>query len=403
MPKSWRWPLFLSGLILLSQGFPLPSPVRDASTGNWVSGFTLHLPRLYILFAPFCGIADRLTLLSYHQAIVFLVYLVAGSFIFLRVRQAGALLGTFIVYLAWVILIPHPQARLAAKDSDTLLIDFHSHTSFSHDGRKYFIPFTPERNMRWHADQGYGAAFITDHNLIDASKIAKEISRKNWQRTGYRSLEGEEASLYKTHLVILGVHEKIDNRPYDSDPAKVKVFISDMHKKHIPVIASIPEYWWYHWDGSPLGTYADFITWGIDGFEIINSAPKALDFPPSYRHRIVELCWERNLPITGVSDNHGWGYATATWNAMKIPGWRDLDPDQLEAVVIQHIKLRGFSAVQGLQRARFNPRRFRGFLASPVLNAGIYWRSLTGPEVVSWLAWIWMGWFLCRKRRNVGT
>src|SRR5258708_8623595 len=127
MPKSWGWRLFLSGLLLLSQGFPLPSPVRDASTGNWVSGFTLHLPRLYILFAPFCGIADRLTLLSYHQAIVFLVYLVAGSFIFLRVRQAGALLGTFIVSLPSLILIPHPQPPLPPNDSHPPLIDFHSH------------------------------------------------------------------------------------------------------------------------------------------------------------------------------------------------------------------------------------------------------------------------------------
>ena len=25
--------------------------------------------------------------------------------------------------------------------------------------------------------------------------------------------------------------------------------------------------------------------------------------------------------MTGISDNHGWGYATAVWNAVRLPGW----------------------------------------------------------------------------------
>jgi len=111
-------------------------------------------------------------------------------------------------------------------------------------------------------------------------------------------LRREEISLWKTHLVVLGNHERIDNRPYDSDPAKVLLFIQEMNKQGLPVIASLPEYWWYHWPSPPqtislalppgvsdpdqptggTSTY-QFIRSGITGFEIINSAPKALDFP----------------------------------------------------------------------------------------------------------------------------
>ena len=41
--------------------------------------------------------------------------------------------------------------------------------------------------------------------------------------------------------------------------------------------------------------------WGIAGFEIINSAPKALDFPEAKRREIIALCRLHNLPMTGIS------------------------------------------------------------------------------------------------------
>jgi hypothetical protein len=401
MPKSWRLPMFLSGLVLMSQAFPLPSPVRDAATGAWASGFTLHLPKLYILFAPFCGVAVRLSLLSYHQTFVFLFYLVTGLLFGLGWRRGGLGLLFFLLFLVWVILIPHPMARLVAQDPDVLLIDFHSHTNVSHDGRP---SFTFESNMRWHANQGYGASFITDHNRVEASQNAKALSRANWRETGYRSLEGEEASLYKTHLILLGVHEGVDNRPYDSDPKKIPLCIHDMQRKSIVVIAALPEHWFYHGENSPVGTLNDFIRWGIDGFEIVNSVPKALDFPPASRRNIVELCRQHNLPMTGVTDNHGWGYATAAWNAMRLPGWQSMDPDKLEAEVLSTLKTRGFNAVQVLERARYNPENVAGLLLSPFVDALLYWRSLQSLEAVSWVVWIWITTFLysfaCRKKNH---
>lgn len=383
----WRWPLALSVFVLLSQAVTLPAPVRNAATEQWASGFFLTLPPLYVLFAPFCGLADRLVMLSYHQLVVLLGYVIVGSLFFFRKRAYIPFLF-FILFLAWTALAKRPAARLVAKDSEVLLIDFHSHSVVSHDGRK---GFDAEANRQWHIRQGYNAAFITDHNKIDSSKKAKELSRADWQQTGYRSLEGEEISLWKTHLVTLGVPERIDNQPYDSDPAKVKLFIQDMRKRKVPVIASLPEYWKYHWPAQ------NFANWGIYGYEIVNSAPKALDFPLAYRRQIVALCRQRNLFMTGISDTHGYGGATAVWNAMRLPGWQTLDPDQLEKKVLTRLRAGGADAVEVLERARYNPENIAELALTPLANLLIYWRQLSLFEALSWMVWIWIFAGLRRK------
>jgi len=45
--------------------------------------------------------------------------------------------------------------------------------------------------------------------------------------------------------------------------------------------------------------------------------------------------------MTGISDSHGYGFATAVWNAMRIPGWQHMDPDQLETAVLRTLKTKG--------------------------------------------------------------
>ena len=245
------------------------------------------------------------------------------------------------------------MGRLISADPNVLLIDFHSHTQFSHDGRP---SFSPEANMRWHERQGYNASFITDHNLVDAAEIAKKDSEGNWQHTGYRSLEGEEVSLKKTHLVILGNRQKVDNVPFDLDAQKIHNFVIAMHALHLPVIASLPEYWLYHWTESGFGSYQDFVLWGMDGFEIVNSAPKAQDFPLALRAQIVDLCRSHNLFMTGISDNHGYGYATAVWNAMIMPGCSSqLDPDGAgeSGPPAAQLRTQRFKAVQVVERLRY--------------------------------------------------
>jgi hypothetical protein len=342
-----------------------------------------------------------LTVFSAHQDYVLVAYVLFGC-LFAGWRRGTLYFLVFAAFVAWGALVPRPMGRLVAEDPGILLIDFHSHSQFSHDGRR---SFTPQANMRWHRLQGYDASFITDHNRVEAAQIAKGLSQIDWQKTGYRSLEGEEVSLRKTHLVILGSHLKVDNRSYDGDFAKIPGFVADMHKNGYPVIASLPEYWFYHWPPSPppsplaegrgskgegSGDIYDFIRWGMDGFELINSAPKALDFPVPYRIQIVDLCRTQNLFMTGISDNHGYGYATSAWNAMQVPNWQKMGPDELQKAVLNTLAEKRFSAVQVLERVRFIPESAWGLLLSPLGALWIYWRSLQPLQSVAWVFWIWL-------------
>ncbi len=384
MTSRVRLALLWTGLILLSQAFPLPSSVQNAATDAWEMGYRFDFPLAYILSAPFSMVADACTLLGAQGSFALLGWLVVFSLLVLGIKRGIIFILLFTGFAAWGALAPRPMARLVAENPDVLLIDFHSHSQRSHDGRP---SFTPEANRSWHRAQGYGASFITDHNRIEASQASKEASRQDWQKTGYSSLEGEEVSLEKTHLAVLGVHERIDNKPYDSDPAKIPVFIKDMHKKGLLVIASLPEYWLYHW-----GTgVQDLIDWGIDGFEIVNSAPKALDFPPIKKMKIIDLVSKNNLFVTGISDTHGYGSATACWNAMFLPGWQNLDPDQLEKRVMKALKNDRFKAVTVLERPRYHPTTRIQAAFAPWVSLGLLWRSLTPLLALGWIAWIWIG------------
>jgi hypothetical protein len=384
--RALRFPIFLSGLFLCGYAHHFPSPVWDAATLAWVPGFKLAFPPSHLLFTPFCSLADFLTTLSLHSLETFVLWVFVLFFVFFKLKRALIACLCFIAFLAWGALVPRPMGRLAAQDPEILLIDFHSHTRYSHDGRP---SFTPEANRRWHEAQGYEAAFITDHNRIEGSAEAEQASERDWKTTGFRSLEGEEVSLKKTHLVLLGNTERVDNRPYDSDPKKIALFVADMHKRHLPVIASLPEYWLYHWGGG----VQDFIRWGMDGFEIINSAPLALDFPLSKRREIVAECRRLRLVMTGISDNHGYGYATAAWNAMRLPGWSLLPPPVLQNLIIRKLTDRSIdrsALVQVLERPRFFPESAGRLILSPVPNAWLYLQSLTREQVGVWLAWIWI-------------
>jgi len=387
---STRGLLLCGGILLFFQTGMLTSPVRDAATETAVSRFHMDAPSSHLVLAPFTTLADYLTLLSVREQIALQITVLLVLFLAFGWRRGSLLSIVWVLFLAWGALVVRPQARLVASDPETLLIDFHSHTQFSHDGRP---TFTPERNMRWHQRQGFGAAFITDHNRQEGSSWANSQSLLDWKETGFRSLLGEEISLFRTHLVLLGNSTVVDNKPYDSDPRKISLFIKDMRAQGYVVLASLPEYWFYHW-GAGVRV---FVKHGIHGFEIVNSAPKALDFPIAMRREIVALCRENNIAVTGISDNHGYGYATAVWNAMQVPGWQVMDPPQLQNEVLRQIKEKGFSSVQVLERVKFWPAHEWQKVLSGPMNFWVYLRTLDPLQRLVSFAWLMIaGWVLKR-------
>src|SRR5437764_1326076 len=95
--RSWRCPLALSGVILLSQVFPLPSVVRDAATYQPAREFIMSYPFWHLVFTPFCSVADYLTSFSVHESEIFILWFAILAFALGGLRRGLLLLMAFII------------------------------------------------------------------------------------------------------------------------------------------------------------------------------------------------------------------------------------------------------------------------------------------------------------------
>ncbi len=403
------FPILTTLALCAGQIFRYPNSVRDIADGSFPDFLKLDYPLMYTVFAPFFEIADRWSFLSLRQHEVMLIWLCAGWVLFRICRNRNAQwnifhalkeFGYFAGYLAavacaaaLVTLVPRPMAALKSLDPDIMLCDFHSHTSYSWDARK---SFTPERNLDWHSRAGFDAAFITDHNVFDGSE--QSASRTQALSGGIVSMRGEEVSLHRSHWAVLGVEKVISNSLYDSGLDGVRIFLSEMNKPPKPVVvASLPEYWLNHW-GEGVSNLA---AWGADGFEIVNSAPIALDFPPSLRRQMVEFCRERNLIVTGITDSHGWGSSCYVWNAVRLPGWRQIPRAKLESALLHQLRAKKFEAVKVIVRVQaVSPENIFALALDPLRQAWEGARSMPLTHATVSLLWIWIPWGIYRKIRS---
>lgn len=380
-----------SAVILAGYFLGHPAGVFEITSGRFVGAVALDYPSVYVPFAPFFHAADHLTILSIHQH---LALLVAFNLLLILSRPGVLKFIQFNLFyagvLAAVILIPRPMARLEVNDPDMLVYDAHSHTSHSWDANK---AFTPEKNLLWHKRAGFHAAFITDHNVVSGSQEAQAVFERD--RNGAIPLFGEELSLQSCHLAIIGNTALIANGPYDGSVEGIQKFMTVMKSSRALVIASLPEYWKYHWERKE-----DFVKWGARGFEIANSVPQALDFPSSKRDEIINLCRKNKLVMTGVTDNHGWGSTCYVWNVARIPDWRRMNRRELEDTLLAHIKKDGDQANQVFVRVKAEPQDNKLWLAlDPLLQAWQTARTLPPAHALSFLFWLWVPGRVFRRRK----
>lgn len=296
--------LALIALVLLSTLDPLPALV-DVMTGAPPPDADLVRPVAYTLLAPLSNVLDALTFLSLERAQAFLLEwgvvlvlwgLVRGGAVARRVvRSLLAPLALVLLGVATVTL-PRPVPRLVVADSALTVIDYHAHSEASHDGRR---GWRVEDLAQWHAAQGFQASYVTDHNVVFDRRVEDPI----------RLLPGVEWSVDAQHVVALGAVSPIDRGRYDRDTRAMLGLFGALHRQGAIGIASLPEYWRNHWD-----ELDQFVTAGVDGFEIANCAPKAIGFPASARARVLQLAETHDLLVVGASDNHGWGKVTCVWN-----------------------------------------------------------------------------------------
>jgi hypothetical protein len=425
MPTRWRLPLLFSACVVLGQILRI-SPLVDVVADAPPLGVRVTYPLGHILCAPLTLLADWLNGSPARELKGCLVWMLV-AFALARValhgrRAAGpdrpqgwrlarreavaGLLGVafLALFVAWGALAARPIPRLVAADPDLLIFDAHSHTATSHDGRP---GFDVAANAAWHARAGFDAAYVTDHNTAQAIRAA--LAEPPGASV---ALPGVELSLNGLHLLALGTSAEIRNAPYrdswDATGRLIRALASGPSPggttaptdttgspwapgQPVPggapfLVASLPEYWQHHW-GPDIGA---LIRWGVRGFEIWTTAPRAMDFPETLRREVITRCRLEGLAVFAATDMHGYGYSASAWNVTRVVGWRRLGATELSAVLVAKFRREGFDANRVVVLQRWIPETPVQAAVAVPLNLVLILRSATPAHAASLLGWIWI-------------
>ena len=388
--------------------------MHDAATYGPVSEVAFKRPTGYLLLAPISSILDTLTLLSLRQHValwVTIAFAYALWWWFIgravartatpsrRVLREVARLGVGLVMLvalyAAITIMPRPMAQIQAS-ADIMVIDFHTHTRYSHDGRP---DWRPEDVRRWHRNAGFDIAFVTDHRTFEGARDA-------WPNNPIRAGEGTSL-LPAIEVVWRGEHVNVldADRMYqgiltanlrDVDDASLRL-ASAIPGAEPVLIETIPG------DLSKMVAAAGKGTAGVRAIEVIDGSPKGLGQGRRERARIVHLADSLNLALVAGSDHHGWGHAATGWTLMYFPGWRALSSEQLSVLISNALRGGGRKSTRVVERYVADTDEGLALpLTVPLAGWGML-RSLSGDERIVWLVWLaalYLGWRVLAARRR---
>jgi len=273
------------------------------------------------------------------------------------------------------------MAAIRLATPDLVAVDFHSHTNRSHDG---WSLFTAARNRAWHEAGGFHAAYVTDHYTWAG---VDEALPANPARAGDRTvlLGGMEVRLRDRHTNILGDRARyvfaLDNTWHHLDPDS----IAAAHQR-----GARPPTMLYTIPGPldqivPLGPGTPA---GVIGVELSDGAPRGLEQVRAERDEILALADAMNLAVVAGTNLHGWGRTVSAWSVMRLPGWRDLSPDELGRaieVTLHRERRRAVTVVE--RRVPYHEGSAVELVATVPLLLWSHFRTLTPWERVAWLAW----------------
>lgn len=409
------WILAAAGMFYIAWGVWAPAASLQI-TGVGAPAVRLQLPIEYLLLAPITRILDELTLLDDQQHLAILwtlgVIVVAVAVRtalrtpcwLTRARAAGRAaamafgigLGVYVVGA----LVPRPMARLVTSDAEIALVDFHSHTDRSHDGR---WRFDAESNRAWHAAAGFHAAYVTDHQTMQAWQLLAASGELASSRTSLREasvvggipstvsttlLPGIESVVPGAHLNLLGVsttHLPVFSHRRNLDTAQ----LARLGAVDRPLaLLTLPFDLGRSLHRPPR----------IDAIELTNGAPKGLRFSREHRSRIVHLADSLQVPLVASSNHHGWGSTAVAWTAMRLPGWRQRSPLALDAAIREALGA-GAGRVFVVERAGLAAAGTPIALAMTVPRLALQAAAMsTVPERMVSIAWLLAGLALWRRR-----
>ncbi|MEM7414047.1 MAG: hypothetical protein AAF389_01040 [Gemmatimonadota bacterium] len=396
------------GLLIALTGLIPSSPVRDAITGGAYTPAEVERPVSYLLGAPLFGLWDTLSLLTVSQHYAVIATL-AALYVSLRRRARGAggwlprlrreavlAVAAFCGLLAFYVggaILPRPMVGLVVSDPDRVVVDFHSHTRWSHDGWRLF---SAERNRAWHRAGGFDAAYVTDHYTwrgVDSAAVRNPARAGD----GIVLLEGVEVRIHQRPTVVLGARRRAI-AALDADSVYMNPdVLRQAPREELPptLLYTMPGglEWVVPFDQNERS--------GVVAIEINDASPRGLEQTRGERDAIIRLADSVNLALVGVSNLHGWGRTVASWSIMELPGWQSLTPNELGAAIEGHIHAERRDAVEVVERAvpYHDGSGVRVALTVPIV-LGAYARALSWGERTSWLAWLLALSALMKVRRS---
>jgi len=409
-PPLPRWALVLTALVVGGAIAPV-SAIREVVTGEPLPGARLEHGASYLLLAPLYGIWDQLGVLALSTHVVFLLTLI-GIFLGWRLLRrraprgvlarvaveagvAALALSGLLAFYAGGALLTRPMGALVVDDPGILVIDLHSHTDRSHDGR---AGFSAERSREWHASSGFHAVLVTDHynwgGFQDA--VPGNPSRAG---LGTALLQGAELKLFGKHTNVVG--DSMRYRPFLDDTGrnlKPEELEGAIRRGEVPpptFLMALPV------DLSDFQGYSPAAPLGLIALEVNDASPKGMEQSLRDRELLLQIADSLDLAIFAGSNNHGWGRTSAAWNLMRMEDWRELTPADLVDRVEADLHLLRREAVTVVERSvpwhGGNPVVLA--LAGP--HVGIhFFRSMGVGERASWLLWIWLVAGLSMKLRR---
>ena len=390
--------LTVVALLALSAAFAR-DPLRDAATLLPLPEATLHRPASYLLIAPVSNILDTLTLLSVRQHIALLLTLLLGWTLWWwwrlpeldvainparRAVRVAARVGIALVLLiglyAAMVLFPRPMAVLDTAGPDLVAIDFHTHTSFSHDGRS---GWGPEDVRKWHRDAGFDVAYVSDHRTFEG---ARDGWANNPTSAGEATilLPAIEAVWRGEHVNILDADRMYRGilTPTLSDVDDDALRLASMVPGNEPVlIETLPG------NLSKMVPARGMGTAGARAIEIVDGAPRGLGQTRLERSRILALADSAKLALVAGSDHHGWGYTASAWTLMLLPGWRAAPPEEVSKAIASTLRREGRGATKVVERyVAYSESGIKLPFTVPLVAWGMF-RTLSFDERVVWLAW----------------
>jgi hypothetical protein len=382
-----------SALVLITAAFSVDA-IRDAVSLEPVAEARLQLSAAYLSIAPISNVLDTLTLLTVGQHIAIVLWIIAafGIWRVLRARRRPVRLRTEVLAAACLVvaialtyvvgaLMPRPMAQLTVSDATVIVVDFHSHTMYSHDGRP---GWTEEDVRNWHRAAGYDVAYITDHATFEGAERGI-ASNPGLAGEGTTILQGLEVVYRGEHVNILSAGRRYrglttpDLKDMDVQSLQLAGFLratAPVLVETVPArLRQVPA----RTNDAP----------GVDAIEIVDGSPRGLAEDRRDRQQIVHIADSLNLALVAGSDNHGWGHTAPGWTLLRVPGWRGMRTDSLSRRLEDVLRGGRRQAARTVERrvaAATNPVSV-GF-AAPL----VAWRMLTtlsADERVMWLIWVW--------------